>query len=65
MLKETRLYKDINKLQIDNIYVESGKDWLKNLQHKPNLIREIRERIEAEQSSGVDIKTICKKWIWH
>lgn len=65
MLKETRLSKDWNKFQIDSIYIESGESWLKSLSHKPNVLKELKEKIQAEKSSGVDLRLIFQRYIWH
>lgn len=65
MCKITKLNKEINRLEIDNHYIQDGKDFANRFAQKPELLDQIKLKIQTELLFGRDLTEICKKYVWH
>jgi hypothetical protein len=63
--KEKQIQIETNRKEIDSYYIESGYAFANNMELKPELFDEIQSLVFHDLESGVDYRTICKKYIWH
>lgn len=55
-----------DKQEIDAHYLMSAYDFVYNLlQHKPEILKEIQSNILLDWQTGVDLRIICQRYIWH